>query len=325
VSPRMRPTLTVRKEQVTDDMPGLGATASRGPASLEPGAVRVRGYWDNVWRRLRRDRGAILGGGLVLMLFLVAILAPVLTPLDPVKQYPDGLHDDGLPISRSPKFILGTDQWGRDVYTRIIYGARTTLFIGALGSFLAVLVGVILGSVAGYLGGWMDTFIMRFTDVMLSIPKLLLALALVAILKPSLFIVVVVIMIANWTYVARIVYGEVLSLKQREFVTAAHCIGVPGWRILPRHILPHLISVIVVYMTLGISTAVMLEAALGYLGLGVPPPTPTWGTMVSEGQNAYRYAPWLILYPGLAILITVLSFNLLGDGLRDAVDPQQWS
>ncbi len=306
-------------------MSSLETSASRKPASLERGAVKVRGYWHNVGRRLRRDRGAIAGAILVLALFLVAILAPLLTPLDPVKQYPDGLQDDGLPISSSPKFILGTDQWGRDVYTRIIYGARTSLFIGALGSFLAVLVGVFLGSVAGYLGGWLDTLIMRFTDMMLSIPKLLLALALVAILKPSIFIVIIVIIIANWTYVARIVYGEVLSLKQREFIMAAHCIGVPGWRILPRHILPHLISVIVVYMTLGISTAVMLEAALGYLGLGVPPPTPTWGTMVSEGQNAYRYAPWLILYPGVAILLTVLSFNLLGDGLRDAIDPQQWS
>jgi peptide/nickel transport system permease protein len=313
------------KELVTAETSGLEATVSTGPASLERGGVRVRGYWESVWRRLRRDRGATAGAILVMALFLVAILAPLLTPLDPVKQYPDGLQDDGLPISSSSKFILGTDQWGRDVYTRIIYGARTTLLIGALGSFLAVLVGVVLGSAAGYLGGWLDTLIMRFTDIMLSIPKLLLALALVAILKPSIVIVIVVIMIANWTYVARIIYSEVLSLKQREFVVAAHCIGVPGWRILPRHILPHLVSVIVVYMTLGISTAVMLEAALGYLGLGVPPPTPTWGTMVSEGQSAYRYAPWLILYPGVAILITILSFNLLGDGLRDAVDPQQWS
>jgi peptide/nickel transport system permease protein len=193
-----------------------------------------------------------------------------------------------------------------------------------LGSILAVVVGVVLGSVAGYVGGWLETLIMRFTDIMLSIPKLLLALALAAMLRPSVGIVIVVIMIANWTYVARIVYGEILSLKQQDFVLAARSVGVPSRRVLVRHLLPHLVSIIVVYTTLGISTAVGLEAALGYLGLGVPPPTPTWGTMVSEGQAAYMFAPWLVLYPGLAILLTVLGFNLLGDGLRDAVDPRQW-
>lgn len=286
--------------------------------------IKIRGFWYNVWRRLRRDRAALIGVVLVSLIIFVAIFSPWLTPYDPITQYPEGLSARGQPLPSSSQFIFGTDKWGRDVFTRIIYGARTTLLIGALGSVLAVVVGVILGATAGYAGGWVDVVLMRFTDMMLAIPKLLLALALAAMLKPSILIVITVIIVANWTYVARIVYGEVLSLKQQDFVLAAYSLGAPGTRVLVRHLLPHLVSIIVVYTTLGISTAVMLEAALGYLGLGVPPPTPTWGTMISEGQNAYLFAPWLVIYPGLAILITVLGFNLLGDGLRDAVDPRQW-
>jgi peptide/nickel transport system permease protein len=292
--------------------------------SLSQGPIEIRGFWHNVWRRLYRDRAALVGVALVSLIAFLAIFAPLLTPYDPITQYPDGLTERGQPLSSNLKFIFGTDKWGRDVFTRVIYGARTTLLIGALGSLLAVAVGVALGSLAGYAGGWLETIIMRFTDMMLAIPKLLLAMALVAMLKPSLAIVIVVITIANWTYVARIVYGEILSLKQQDFVLAAYSLGVPRTRVLIRHLWPHLVSIIVVYTTLGISTAVMLEAALGYLGLGVPPPTPTWGTMISEGQNAYLFAPWLVIYPGLAILLTVLGFNLLGDGLRDAVDPRQW-
>lgn len=292
--------------------------------SLSQSPLEIRGFWHNVWRRLYRDRAAVVGATLVGLIAFLAIFAPLLTPYDAITQYPDGLGERGQPLSSSPKFIFGTDKWGRDVFTRVIYGARTTLLIGALGSLLAVAVGVVLGSLAGYAGGWLETVIMRFTDMMLAIPKLLLAMALVAMLKPSVAIVIVVITVANWTYVARIVYGEILSLKQQDFVLAAYSLGVPRTRVLVRHLWPHLVSIIVVYTTLGISTAVMLEAALGFLGLGVPPPTPTWGTMISEGQNAYLFAPWLVIYPGLAILLTVLGFNLLGDGLRDAVDPRQW-
>jgi peptide/nickel transport system permease protein len=292
--------------------------------ALDRSPIKVRGFWHNVGRRLLRDRAALVGAALIGFIVLVATFAPLLTPYDPLTQYPDGLSERGQPLAGSRKFIFGTDKWGRDLFTRIIYGARTTILIGVLGSLLAVSLGVTLGSMAGYVGGWVETGIMRFTDVMLSIPNLLMAMALAAILRPSITIVIVVVAIANWTYVARIVYAETLSLKQRDFVLAAHSLGVPRVQILVRHLLPHLVSIIVVYVTLGISSAVLLEAALGYLGLGVPPPTPTWGTMISEGQNAYLFAPWLVLYPGMAILLTVLGFNLFGDGLRDAVDPQQW-
>jgi peptide/nickel transport system permease protein len=291
---------------------------------VEQPPVKVRGFWHNVGRRLRRDKAALVGAALVGFMLFLALFAPLLTPFDPITQYPDGLGERGQPLSGNEKYLLGTDKWGRDLLTRIIYGARMTLLIGVLGSLLAVVVGVTLGASAGYIGGWVEVVIMRFTDVMLSIPNLLLALALASILRPSVAIVIVVIAIANWTYVARIVYGETLSLKQRDFILAAQSLGTSRRRILMRHLLPHLVSIIVVYLTLGISSAVLLEAALGYLGLGVPPPTPTWGTMISEGQSAYLFAPWLVLYPGLAILVTVLGFNLFGDGLRDAVDPQQW-
>jgi peptide/nickel transport system permease protein len=302
-------------QQIPVTVPKLALTQSQ---------IALRGFWHNVWRRLRRDRAAVVGAALVGSIILMAVFAPLLTPYDPIMQYPDGLTERGQPLSGNGKFIFGTDKWGRDLFTRIIYGARTTLLIGALGSLLAVALGVIFGSIAGYAGGWVETIIMRFTDAMLAIPNLLLAMALASILRPSVAIVIVVIAIANWTYVARIVYGETLSLKQQDFILAAYSLGVPRTRVLIRHLLPHLVSIIVVYTTLGISSAILLEAALGYLGLGVPPPTPTWGTMISEGQNAYLFAPWLVLYPGLAILITVLGFNLFGDGLRDAVDPQQW-
>jgi peptide/nickel transport system permease protein len=307
-----------RSVRSIEPIPGLSEPALRRPP------VKVRGFWHNVGRRLRRDRAALAGAALIGFMLFLAIFAPLLTPYDPIMQYPDGLTDRGQPLPGNRKFLFGTDKWGRDLFTRIIYGARMTLLIGVMGSLLAVALGVTFGSLAGYVGGWVDTAIMRSIDVLLSIPNLLLAMALAAILRPSVVIVIVVVAIANWSYVARIVYGETLSLKQQDFVLAAHSLGVPRPRILVRHLFPHLVSIIVVYVTLGISTAVLLEAALGYLGLGVPPPTPTWGTMISEGQTAYLFAPWLVLYPGLAILITVLGFNLLGDGLRDAVDPQQW-
>jgi peptide/nickel transport system permease protein len=184
-----------------------------------------------------------------------------------------------------------------------------------------MLVGVTVGLIGGYFAGWAGIVVMRLTDIMMAFPVLLLAIALVAVLRPSLWIVIGVIAFVYWTPVARIVHGQVLSIKEREFVEAARAIGAGNWRILFRHVLPHLVPVIIVYTTLGIATNVLFEAALSYLGVGVQPPTPSWGAMISDGQTYYRSAPWLVLYPGLAIMLTVLGFSLLGDGLRDAVDP----
>lgn len=279
------------------------------------------------WRHFKRDRLALAGGIFVILLVLVAVLAPVLAPHDPAEQFAEGLTLDGLPVSstlpESAQFPLGTDQNGRDLLSRIIYGARVSLTVGVLANVIAVSLGVLVGALAGYLGGWRGNSIMRFTDMMMAFPTLLLAIALVAVLRPSIWVIIFVIGAVYWTWIARIVYGAVSSLREREFVTAAVSMGAPTWRIVLRHLLPHLLPLVIVWASLGISTNVMLEASLSYLGIGVQPPTPSWGGMIQQGQSFYRAAPWLVIYPGLAIMLTILSFNLLGDGLRDALDPQQ--
>lgn len=285
------------------------------------------GYARLVWRRLKRDRLALAGGAFVLFLVLVAIFAPWLAPHDPAEQFADGLADNGLPLPGtlpdSTRFILGTDPNGRDLLSRIIYGTRVSLTVGVLANGLAVGIGTLVGAVAGYAGGWVGHALMRFTDMMMAFPTLLLAIALVAILKPSMWIIILVIGLVYWTWIARVIYGQVVSIREREFVEAARAVGAPGWQVLWRHILPHLVPTIIVWGTLGIAANVMLEASLSYLGVGVQPPDPSWGQMIQTGQRFYRAAPWMMLYPGLAIALTVLSFNLLGDGLRDALDPYQ--
>lgn len=281
------------------------------------------------WRRLRRDGGALIGAGLVLLLVLTALLAPLLAPHDPAEQFRDGLTLDGQPKNSTifgndaTQFLLGTDANGRDLLSRILYGARISLLVGVLANLLAVGIGLLIGALAGYLGGGIETILMRFTDIMMAFPTLLLAMALVAILKPSLWIIIVVIGLVYWTWIARVVYGQVLALREREFVMASQAIGAPRLFTLLRHILPQLFPTLIVWGTLGVATNVMLEASLSYLGIGVQPPTPSWGGMIQQGQSYYRSAPWMVIYPGLAIMVTVFAFNLLGDGLRDALDPTQ--
>jgi len=286
------------------------------------------GYMALVWRRFKRDRAPMLGAILGLLIFLTALFAPVLAPHDPIVQYRDGLTPDGQPIPStllqgSWRFPLGTDANGRDLLSRIIYGARVSLLVGVLANTLAVTLGIMIGSVAGFFGGLLESVLMRFTEVMMAFPTLLLAMTLVAILKPSLWIIILVIGLVYWTWIARVVYGQVVALREREFVTASRALGAGRLMILFRHIIPQLIPTLIVWGTLGIATNVMLEASLSYLGIGVQPPTPSWGGMIQQAQSFYRTAPWLVIYPGLAIMITVFAFNLLGDGLRDALDPSQ--
>jgi ABC-type dipeptide/oligopeptide/nickel transport system permease subunit len=272
--------------------------------------------------RLRRNPMALLGFAIVIGLVILAILGPLVAPHDPNMQFDSGLDDNGNPIAHSAQFLLGTDTLGRDMLSRIIYGARISLTAGVLANGLAMAIGLLIGLVAGYWGGWIGAVLMRLTDVMLAFPGLVFAMALVTAVGPSLGAIIIIIAMTVWSSMARIVRGQVLSIKRRDYVEAARALGTSDAAILWRHVLPQLTGVVLVYLTLNIAGTILLEAGLSYLGLGIQVPTPDWGAMITSGQAYFQSAPWLFLYPGLALMLTVLGFNLLGDGLRDALDPQ---
>ncbi|MFI0846091.1 ABC transporter permease [Mesorhizobium sp. IMUNJ 23232] len=276
-----------------------------------------------VWRRLLKRRLAVLGLVIIVLTVAGAILAPWLTAYDPNEQMFDGLTLEGAPLPPDAKFWLGTDLLGRDLATRILYGARTSLVIGIVANGAALLIGTLVGMIAGYFKGWIGSALMRFTDLMMAFPALLLAICLAAILQPSLWIVALVIALVNWVQTARVIYTETSSLAEREFIDAERTIGAGTGRILFRHILPHLLPTIIVWGTLGISTTVLLEATLSYLGIGVQPPTASWGNIIFENQTYFQAAPWLVFFPGVSILALALAFNLVGDALRDILDPTQ--
>ena len=277
----------------------------------------------DTWKRFRGDRLAMAGLIIIFIFAAAASLAPVIAPYNPSEQFFDGLTLEGSPLPPGWRFWFGTDTNGRDQFSRLLYGAQTSLLIGIVANGIAVAVGTALGLVAGYLRGWTGAAIMRLTDLMMAFPPLLLAIALAAILKPGLNIVILVIALVNWVQIARVIYTETVSLSEREYIEAARALGAGSGRILLRHLLPHLIPTVIVYATLGIATTVLLEAMLSFLGRGVQPPTPAWGMMIFESQSYFLNAPWLVFIPGAAILILALAFNLVGDGLRDALDPTQ--
>ncbi len=287
--------------------------------------IEQQSLMGEVWRRFRRDRFAMIGLAAIIVIILLAVFAPWIAPHNPLTQYNDGITMQGMPVGSSAKFPLGTDTLGRDMLSRILYGARVSLFIGIVANGFALLLGVVFGLSAGYFKGGTETLIMRMTDVMMAFPILLLAIALSTTVfsKGGVWLLVVVITIVYWTPMTRVIHGEVLSIREKEFVDAARLTGATNRRILFRHILPHLVAPIIVYTSLGIATTIVFEATLSYIGVGVQPPTPSWGQMIATGQDYYYTAPQLVIYPGLAIVITVLAFNLVGDGLRDAFDPQQ--
>jgi peptide/nickel transport system permease protein len=272
------------------------------------------------FRSLLRNNSAKLGFAIVVLNIMVAVFAPLITPYDPLSaslgeivQPPSGAH------------LLGTDELGRDILTRIAYGSRISLTLGVISVGIALLGGVALGTLGGYFGGWLDLSIMRLIDVILAFPPLLLAIVVVSILGPGIRNAMIAVGIAQVPIYARLVRAEVLSNKGREFVTAARAVGANDFRIMARHILPNSMAPIIVQSTLNIATAILSAAAPGYLGLGAQPPTPEWGTMLSKGRLYLRVAPHVTTFPGLAIVITVLGFNLFGDGLRDALDPKMVS
>lgn len=277
----------------------------------------------SAWKRFRRDRLALFGLAVILVMVGAAVLAPVIAPYDPAEQFFDGLTLEGAPVPPGGKFFLGTDLLGRDLLSRLLYGARTSLIIGVVANGAAVVLGTLLGVTAGYVQGWLGAAIMRFTDLMMAFPALLLAIALAAIFAPSLWIVAMVIALVNWVQIARVIYTETTGLAAREYIEAARSLGAGNGRILFLHILPHLVPTILVWATLGIATTVLLEATLSFLGIGVRPPTPSWGGIIFESQSYFLSAPWLVFFPGMAIMLLALAFNLVGDALRDALDPTQ--
>jgi len=258
---------------------------------------------------------ALLGLIIIAVFATAAILAPWLAPYDPTVSPGD------FAAPPSATFWLGTDLLGRDFLSRLIHGARATLIIGVVANGIAVAIGTFIGVTAGYLRGRVGSILMRFTDLMMAFPALLLAILLAALLKPSIWIVVMVIAMVSWVQLARVVYAETVSLAEREYVVAVRAIGASTPRILFRHILPHLIPTLIVWGTLGIATTSLFEATLSFLGIGVQPPTPSWGNMVNENQTYFESAPWLVFIPGAAIGLLALSFNLIGDALRDILDP----
>ena len=273
--------------------------------------------------RLMRRKLALFGIALILLVLVGAVFAPRLAHYSPDEQLFDGLTIEGSPLPPGGDFILGTDLLGRDLFTRLLYGARTSLIIGVAANGIALVIGTLIGLTAGYFRGWIGAVLMRFTDLMMAFPALLLAICLAAIFEPSLWIVVLVIALVNWVQTARVIFTQTSSLAERDFVAAERTLGAGTGRILFRHILPHLLPTIIVWGTLGISTTVLLEATLSYLGVGVQPPTPSWGNIIFENQTYFQSAPWLVFVPGAAILLLALAFNLVGDALRDVLDPTQ--
>ena len=266
---------------------------------------------------------AVTGAVIITVICVAAIGAPLFAPYNPSEQFFDGLTLEGAPLAPNERFWFGTDLLGRDLFSRILYGARTSLIIGIVANGIAVLLGTILGVTAGYAQGWIGALIMRFTDLMMAFPALLLAIALAAIFKPSLWIVALVIAMVNWVQVARVIYGQTLSLAAQDYIEAVRSLGAHWSRILFVHIIPHILPTVLVWATLGIATTVLLEATLSFLGIGVQPPTPSWGNIIFENQSYFTTAPWLVFLPGAAIVLLALSFNLVGDALRDILDPTQ--
>jgi peptide/nickel transport system permease protein len=271
----------------------------------------------NAWGRFRRNRLALVGLALVLVLTAAAVLAPWVAPYDPARQ--SLIEKRAKP---GGKYVLGADEFGRDILSRIIYGSRVALLVGLLSAAIAVLGGLIFGTLAGFAGGWLDAVMMRAIEILLAFPYLLLALAIVAALGPGALNTTIAVGIWGVPPVTRIVRGSVLALRETEYVGAARALGAPALALLGRHILPNIVPGLIVYATLFMANAILLEAALSFLGLGVQPPTASWGLMVSTGRDVLLVAPHVATVPGLAIMVAVLAFNLVGDGLRDALDPR---
>jgi peptide/nickel transport system permease protein len=272
------------------------------------------------WKRFKRNKIAVAGGIIVIILSVIAVFAPLISPFNPNDI--DRRYILEPPSMRHP---LGTDDLGRDVLSRMVYGSRISLAVGFVAVGIATIIGILLGAVSGYYGSWTDRIIMRFIDIMLSIPTFFLVLAVIAFIGPGIWNIMIVIGFTSWMGVARLVRAEFLSLKEREFVLAAKALGASDKLIIFRHIMANSMAPVFVSAVLGVASAILVESALSFLGIGVQPPTPSWGNILTLGKDNIEIAWWLSVFPGIAILITVLSYNLVGEGLRDALDPRLWT
>ena len=318
------------------DNEGLDFSAPEAPAE-STAAIAARSPLQLFWRRLRGDKVALIALVFVVILILAAVFAPLIVNIagarPPNAQNTKYLDEFGTPTGPSSDNLFGVDTLGRDLFSRVVYGARVSLEVALIATAFSVTIGVIVGMVAGYFRGAVDMVLSRFIDVLLAFPILLLALGLAAacslgngcfggIIKPGITVVIFVIAFVNWTYIARIIRGQVLSLREKEFIEAARSLGASHSRIIFREILPNLVAPIIVYSTLIIPTNILFEASLSFLGVGVQPPNASWGAMLSDATNIFDSAWWYMLFPGSALLLTVLAFNLLGDGLQDALNPR---
>ncbi|MDD4857637.1 MAG: ABC transporter permease [Candidatus Krumholzibacteria bacterium] len=292
------------------------------PVEDDPaGARRTQRLWSQGWSRFRKNRFGMAGAGIILVLYLAAALAPMLTPYDPIAQGDVPRMRYVAPCMEHP---LGTDKFGRDVLSRVIYGSRISLMIGILAVTIAILLGALVGAAAGYFGGATDAILMRIVDALLAVPRIFLLITCVALFSGSVWLIIVLLGATGWMTTARLVRAQVLSLRNLDYVKAAEALGAGGRSIIWRHVIPNTATVIIVAATLRIGGIILTEASLSFLGLGVPPPTPSWGQMVFEGREALLSAWWLSTFPGIAIAVTVIGFNLLGDALKDAFDPRQF-
>jgi peptide/nickel transport system permease protein len=311
--------------------------ARESTAEAEVGGIEARSPLELFWRRLRDDRVAMAALAFVVLLVIVAIAAPLIVKLvgarGPNDQATKYLDQFGTPTGPSSKNIFGVDTLGRDLFSRVLYGARVSLQVALIATAISVFIGVVFGMIAGFFRGWVDTVISRFIDVLLAFPILLFGIGLASacslgkgclggLIKPGLTVVIFVIAFVNWTYIARIVRGQVLSLREKEFIEASRSLGASNFRIVFREVLPNLVAPIIVYTTLIIPQNILFEAALSFLGVGVQPPQASWGQMLAEATDIFDSAWWYMVFPGAALLLTVLAFNLLGDGLQDALNPR---
>jgi peptide/nickel transport system permease protein len=302
-------------------------TSAPDPEATDSQTIEGRSQWQLTWRRLLHDRLAIASMIVIVIVAALAIAAPLIASLagHPVDvTYPNtGLSPAGLPVAPGTHgFLLGTDSAGRDLLVRILYGARISLFVGIVTTVIATVAGVAVGLIAGYFGGWVDAILARFVDAVLAFPYVVLALALAVVLGPSLPVIVAVISFFSWAAIARIVRGQTLSLKEKEYVEAARSLGAGPFRIMFVDILPNLLAPVLVLATLSIPAAIVFEATLSFLGLGIQQPTASWGNILAAAEGFYQEAWWYVVFPAMALLITTVAFNLLGDGIRDAMDPR---